>query len=49
MFNFVKGERGAGYNISGDLNMCGYFEDTGSENNQNKQKATCSHANAATV
>ena len=53
MFNFVKGERGAGYNISGDLNMCVYFEDTGSENNQNKQKATCehdcSHANAATV
>ena len=53
MFNFVKGERGAGYNISGDLNMCLYFEDTGSENNQNKQKATCehdcSHANAATV
>ena len=45
--------RGAGYNISGDLNMCVYFEDTGSENNQNKQKATCehdcSHANAATV
>ena len=29
MFNFVKGERGAGYNISGGLNMCVYFADTG--------------------
>ena len=29
MFNFVKGERGAGYNISEGLNMCVYFEDTG--------------------
>ena len=36
MFNFVKGERGAGYNISGDLNTCVYFEDTGSEKRKNR-------------
>ena len=55
LFHVQLCERGRGctINISGDLDMCVYFEDTASENNQKIQKATCehdsSHANAAMV